>query len=74
MEGFSTAKRPKVICDLTFLVYCASSVRSIKNIIELRNTENKTDSEDTTPGILIFSKVLYIFFKSNSLLKKQGHI
>ncbi len=64
MEGFSTAKRPKVIRDLAFLVYCTSSVISIykKNIIELRNTDNKTNSEDTTPGILIFSEALYNFF------------
>jgi hypothetical protein len=34
----STAKGPKVICDLTFLVYFTISALSQKSIIELRNT------------------------------------
>jgi hypothetical protein len=58
----STAKGPKVTCDLTFWVYCTILALSQKSIIELRNTLSKTDSQDTAPGILKFSDLLNLKF------------
>jgi hypothetical protein len=54
----STAKGTKVICDLTFWVYCTISALSQKSIIQLINTLSKRDSQDTAPGILKFSDLL----------------
>ncbi len=70
----STAKGPKVICDLTFWVYFTISALSQKSIIELRNTLSKIDSQDTAPGILKFWDLLNFKFLSNSPSKRQGHI
>ncbi len=60
----STAKGPKVICDLTFWVCFTISTLHVsqKSIIELRNTLGKIDSQDTAPGILKFSDLLNLKF------------
>ncbi len=63
----STAKEPNVIYDLTCLVFTIS-VTSQKSIIELRNTLRKTDSQDTAPGIIIFSDFL------NLTLSTRDHL
>ncbi len=58
----SIAKGPKVMSDLTYLVYCTISVISQKSISELRNTLSQTDLQDTAPGILRVSDLLNLTF------------
>jgi hypothetical protein len=47
------------------------SVISQKSIIELRNTLSKKDSQDTAPGILIFSDLLNLKYFSVILHPKS---
>ncbi len=67
------------ICDLSFLGYCTISVISQESIIELRNTLSKTDSQDTSSGILKFSDLLnltwiwLILHRKSKVIYDLGH-